>query len=103
MSPVSHRGLEQVLCPDFEWLTGLALVCLMMGCLVEGTPLGTALLNALERVTTRIRTDIELLVRCTLGFFLVSLWTLGGIILTPELKTDASWIPMAPARHGRPA
>ncbi|MCJ2102959.1 hypothetical protein MKK82_29525, partial [Methylobacterium sp. E-046] len=23
------RGLEQVLCPDFEWLTGLALVCLM--------------------------------------------------------------------------
>ncbi len=87
------RGLEQVLCPDFEWLTGLALVCLMMGCLAEGTQLGTALMNALDRVTARIRTDTELLVRCTLGFFLVSLWTLGGIILTPELKTDASWIP----------
>ncbi|WP_243903449.1 hypothetical protein [Methylobacterium sp. J-070] len=86
------RGLEQVLCVDFEWLTGLALVCFMFGCLVEGTPLGTALLNALDRVTTRIRTDTELLVRCTLGFFLVSLWDLGGIILTPELKTDASWI-----------
>ncbi|GJE52560.1 hypothetical protein GOFOIKOB_5633 [Methylobacterium tardum] len=86
------RGLEQVLCTDFEWLTGLALVCLMVGCLAEGTPLGTALLNALDRVTSRIRTDTELLVRCTLGFFLVSLWGLGGIILTPELKTDASWI-----------
>ena len=87
------RGLEQVLCPDFEWLAGLALVCLVLGCLAEGTPLGGALLNALDRVTMRIRTDTELLVRATLGFFLVSLWSLGGIILTPELKTDVSWIP----------
>ena len=87
------RGLEQVLCPNFEWLTGLALVCLMAGCLAEGTSLGGALLNALDRVTTRIRIDTELLVRCTLGFFLVSLWGLGGIILTPELKTDVAWIP----------
>lgn len=87
------RGLEQVLCPDFEWLTGLALVCLMLGCLAEGTPLGGALLRALDRVTGWIRTDTELLVRATLGFFLVSLWSLGGIILTPELKTAVSWIP----------
>jgi hypothetical protein len=86
------RGLEQVLCVDFEWLTGLAVVCLMFGCMVEGKALGIALLNALDRVTARIRTDTELLVRATLGFFLVSLWGLGGIILTPELKTDASWI-----------
>ncbi|GJE58946.1 hypothetical protein [Methylobacterium trifolii] len=87
------RGLEQVLCADFEWLAALSILCLMFGCLAEGTPLGTSLLNALDRVTTRLRTDTELLVRATLGFFFVSLWTLGGIILTPELKTDASWIP----------
>lgn len=87
------QGLAQVLCPDFEWLTGLALLCLMAGCLAEGTPLGGALLRALDRVTIRVRTDTELLVRCTLGFFLVSLWSLGGIILTPELKTDVAWIP----------
>ncbi|MCJ2085838.1 hypothetical protein MKK88_07505 [Methylobacterium sp. E-005] len=87
------RGLEQVLCSDFEWLTGLAIVCLMLGCLAEGTPLGAALMNALDRVTARIRTDTELLVRCTLGFFLVSVWGLGGMILTPELKTEVAWIP----------
>lgn len=87
------QGLEQVLCPDFEWLTGLALVCLMLGCLAEGTPLGGALLKALDRVTARIRTDTELLVRATLGFFLISLWSLGDIILTPELKTEVAWIP----------
>ncbi len=44
-------------------------------------------------MTSRIRTDTELLVRATVGFFFVSLWGLGGVILTPELKTDAAWIP----------
>jgi len=87
------RGLENVLCLDFEWLVALALACLMFGCLAEGTPLGQALLNSLDRVTSRIRTDTELLVRATVGFFFVSLWGLGGIILTPELKTDVAWIP----------
>ena len=87
------RGLEQVLGRDFEWLVALAIGCLMFGCLAEGTPLGGALMNALDRVTTKIRTDTELLVRATLGFFLVSLWGLGGIILTPELKTDLAWVP----------
>ena len=87
------QGLEQVLCTNFEGLTVLALLCLTFGCLAEGTPLGGALLNALDRVTSRIRTDTELLVRATLGFFFVSLWELGGIILTPELKTDVAWIP----------
>ncbi len=86
------RGLEQVLCADFEWLVGLSVLCLMLGCLAEGTPLGTALLNALDRVTSRVRADTELLVRATLGFFFVSLWSMGGIILTPELKTDVAWI-----------
>ena len=87
------RGLEQVLCADFEWLAGLALVCLMFGCLAEGTPLGGALLNALDRVTTpdpdRHRAagprHARLLLRLAVG--------LGGIILTPELKTDVAWIP----------
>lgn len=87
------RGLEQVLCADFELLTGLALVCLMFGCLMEGTPLGTALLNALDRITASARVHSGLIVRAVVGFFLVSLWNLGGIILTPELKTDATWIP----------
>ncbi|MGU3539940.1 hypothetical protein [Methylobacterium sp. A54F] len=88
------RGLDQVLCANFEWLVGLALASLMLGCLAEGTPFGTALLNALDRVTARLRADTGLLVRAVLGFFFVSLWTLGGIILTPELRTDAAWVPL---------
>ena len=36
-------GLENVLCPDFEALTGLSVLALMTGCLIEGTPLGAAM------------------------------------------------------------
>lgn len=87
------RGLEQVLCSDFEWLVALSVLCLALGCLAEGTRLGTSLLNALDRVTSLIRADTSLLVRVVCGFFFVSLWNLGGVILTPELKTDVAWIP----------
>lgn len=87
------RGLEQVLCGDFEWLVAMAVLCLAFGCLAEGTTLGTLLLNALDRVTVRVRADTSLLVRVVCGFFFVSLWNLGGTILTPELKTGLSWIP----------
>ena len=30
--------------------------------------------------------------RMVAGFFFVCLWAIGGIILTPELKTDQQWI-----------
>ena len=88
------QGLEQVLCVDFEWLTALALACLMFGCLAEGTPLGGALLNALDRVTARIRTDTELLVRATLGFFLVSLWNSAASSSRPSSR------PTSPGSRG---
>ena len=87
------RGLENVLCPDFEQLTGLALVVLLAGCVLDGTPVGTALLRALDRVTSGLRANTEVLVRATCGFFFVALWTTGGILLTPELKTASPAIP----------
>ena len=44
-------GLENVLCPDFEFLTGLSVLALMAGSLLEGTPIGMAILHALDRAT----------------------------------------------------
>src|SRR5262249_55539822 len=87
------RGLENVLCADFELLVGLALVVLLVGCLIEGTPLAAALVRALDRVTYPLRANTELLFRAGAGFFFVALWTLGGILLTPELKTTSTAIP----------
>jgi hypothetical protein len=87
------RGLENVLCSDFEGLVGLAVLFLMLGCLIDGTPFGDALLRALDRVTSAIRSNQEILIRAVCGFFFVTLWSMEGILLTPELKTSAVWIP----------
>ena len=49
------QTLENVLCPDFEQLTGLALAVLLVGCFLENSIVGLALLRALNRVTSRRR------------------------------------------------
>ncbi len=87
------RGLENVLCPDFERLSGLALVVLLIGCLLERTLLGDLMLRALDRVTAGLRANTEVLIRATCGGFFVALWTLGGVLLTPELKTASTAVP----------
>jgi hypothetical protein len=82
-------GLENVLCPDFEFLTGLSILGLMTGSVLEGTPLGLAMLRALDRATRLIRENIETIFRAACGFFFIAIWGAGGILLTPELKTGS--------------
>jgi hypothetical protein len=94
------RGLENVLCPDFELLTLSAVLMLLAGYLVEVSEIGVALISALNRVTSGLRDNTETLMRATCGFFFVALWTKGGIILTPELITTSStvsWIQLGMA------
>jgi hypothetical protein len=93
-------GLQDVLCQDFELLVFLSLMVLLAGCLFEESPIGSLLLNALDRVTSGIAANIEMMVRSTCAFFFVALWSIGGIILTPELTTTnpaVSWLQLAMA------
>jgi hypothetical protein len=62
----------------------------MSGCLAEGTFLGAAVLGAMDRATRYVRDNTELLFRAACGFFFVAVWAVGGILLTPELKTDSN-------------
>ena len=87
------RGLERVLCEDFELLVGASLAALLGGALVEATPLGGAMLRALDAVTGFTRRNTEMLVRAFCAFFLISAWNLGGVFLTPELKTTSEFVP----------
>jgi hypothetical protein len=83
-------GLENVLCPDFEFLAGISVLLLMSGCLAEGTYLGEAVLRVLDRTTRIMHDNTELLFRAAVGFFFGAIWAFGGILLTPELKTDSN-------------
>jgi hypothetical protein len=85
-------GLENVLCPDFEFLTGLSILALMTGSVLEATPIGYAILRALDRATAIIRDNLELIFRAACAFFFIAIWGAGGILLTPELKTDSTLV-----------
>ncbi|WP_407175475.1 hypothetical protein [Bradyrhizobium sp. STM 3562] len=86
------RGLENVLCPDFELLLGTALLWFFAGCIAERTSLGEAMTRALDRVTNGLRLRTEQMVRAVCGFFMISIWAAGGILLTPELKTTSALV-----------
>jgi hypothetical protein len=83
-------GLENILCPDFEFLTGLSILALMTGSVLEGTPIGFAMLRALDRPTRLIRENIETIFRAACAFFFIAIWGASGILLTPELKTASA-------------
>jgi hypothetical protein len=85
-------GLENVLCPNFEMLTGLSVVGLMTGSILEVPPIGPALLSALDRATWFVRENLEIMMRAACAFFFIAVWGLGGVLLTPELKTDSSLV-----------
>ncbi len=87
------RGLENVLCPNFEMLMLAAFTLLLFGYIVEWSVVGTALLAALNRVTRGLRDDTDVIIRASCGFFFVAVWASGGVILTPELKTNVALIP----------
>ena len=92
------NSFEYLLRPDFKALVALALLVLAAGCLLEESPLGSPVMRALDRATVWLRTDPDMLVRAVCGFFFVALWAKGGIILTPDLKTDnylISWFQLA--------
>jgi hypothetical protein len=86
------RGLENVLCSDFEVLFGLSTLALMAGALAEGTDVGAPMLRSIDRVTAYARDNIEMLFRAGTAFFFISIWAIGGILLTPELKTTSTLV-----------
>jgi hypothetical protein len=59
---------------------------------VEWTIVGAAMLRAIDRATQLIEENTEFIFRAGCVFFFISIWAVGGIILTPELKTNATWI-----------
>jgi hypothetical protein len=86
------EGLENVLCPNFEFLTGLSILALTTGAVLEGTLVGSAILRVADRLTAFLRDNIETVFRASVAFFFISIWGVGGILLTPELKTSSGLV-----------
>ncbi len=87
------QPIHVVLNGDFGHLTLLTIGVLLVAGLLDRTPIGLAMLRSLDRVTWFLRDRSDVLIRAVLGGFFVVLWSKGGIILTPELKTSIAWVP----------
>jgi hypothetical protein len=68
---------------------GLTALAMMVSALVEKTQLSLAITRSIDRATTPAEKHTELLFRAGCAFFFVSIWAIGGILLTPELKTNS--------------
>lgn len=86
------REVGGMLNTDFALLLTLSLLLLLCGCLIEALDRRKLLLRALNSVTGPLDANGDVLIRAACGFFLIALWTMGGILLTPEIKTDQAWV-----------
>ena len=54
---------------------------------------GSAPVERIDNALLRWKANIDAILRAAIGAFFVSLWTSGGIILTPEFKTSSGIVP----------
>jgi hypothetical protein len=60
--------------------------------LVERTTTGEATLDAMDRATNPLWLRLDDFVRIVVAGFFVAIFSVGGIYLTPDLKTPAEWV-----------
>lgn len=88
------RELGEVLQAELFYLLLVSVVLLMIGAAVEKSRAGEVLRRGLDRATPWLRQHSELIVRAGCCFFFTAIWSLGGILLTPELKSDSPAVGM---------
>ena len=70
----------------------LVLVFFIATRLIEQQRIGQAALAGFDTVTGPLWTRLDDFVRCVIGVFFVAIFAVGGVYLTPDLKTPAEWV-----------
>lgn len=70
----------------------LVLVFFIATRLIEQQRIGQAVLAGFDTVTGPFWTRLDDFVRCVIGVFFVAIFAVGGVYLTPDLKTPAEWV-----------
>ena len=91
--PEQPQPLDTVLNSTFVGLFLAGIIAFTAVCLFDRTPIGAALTRGIDSLTAGIRARTDDWFRAGTGAFFVALFSLGNIIMTPELKTDVAIIP----------
>lgn len=59
---------------------------------LEKQRLGELVLAGFDKVTNPLWNRLDDFVRCVIGAFFVAIFAVGGVYLTPDLKTPAEWV-----------
>jgi hypothetical protein len=81
--------------PHFWLAVGLVLFLFVVTTLLERRPPGLATSRGLDRATRPLREHADGFLIAVLAAFFIALFAVGGTYLTPELKTEAGWVPWA--------
>lgn len=74
--------------------TGIALVMVFFLATraIEKSPLGETILAGMDRITDPLWQRLDEFVRLVIAAFFVAIFAVGGVYLTPDLKTPAEWV-----------
>jgi hypothetical protein len=74
--------------------TGIALVLVFFLATraVEKSSAGETILRAMDRITDPLWSRLDDFVRVVIAAFFVAIFAVGGVYLTPDLKTPAEWV-----------
>jgi hypothetical protein len=74
--------------------TGIALVLLffLVTRAVEKSGMGENILQGMDRITAPLWNRLDEFVRVVIAAFFVAIFAVGGVYLTPDLKTPAEWV-----------
>jgi hypothetical protein len=70
----------------------LVLVFFVATRLIEKSPAGETVLVGMDRVAKPLWSRLDDFVRAVIGAFFIAIFAVGGIYLTPDLKTPAEWV-----------
>lgn len=89
----SPRAIGFTLTDVWFW-TGLTLVLafFIVTRMVEKTTVGQKIQDSLDKFTDPLWLRIDDFVRIIIGVFFVAIFAVGGMYLTPDLKTSSEWI-----------
>ena len=79
--------------PSFWIAVALVLFFFIVTTLLERRAPGIAATRGLDTVTRPLREHADTFLIAVLAAFFIALFSMGGTYLTPELKTEAGWVP----------
>ncbi len=89
----SPRPVSATLTDQWFWAgIVLVMVFLILTRVVEQSRFGNSVMGMIDRASDPLWNRLDDFIRCVIAAFFVAIFAVGGVYLTPDLKTPAEWV-----------